>query len=187
MDPLRGATHKMPRPGLKRAQSCARLAHTGQARYDAYVAAAAAFAFAFAAAFNKSDYDVVSDALEHASSLMHDGRRPTKIRPEERKDVIDRRTTAATAPGTGPTATHRSSKLFLYPSGNAAAAIRSSRSHRTNQSGHMSDPRVSTPVFGLVPVASSRPHSNCCVFGGMTASLKSAPVMISASLMVDVR
>ena len=117
MDPLRGATHKMPRPGLKRAQSCARLAHTGQARYDAYVAAAAAFAFAAAfaaaAAFNKSDYDVVSDALEHASSLMHDGRRPTKIRPEERKDVIDRRTTAATAPGTGPTATHRPSN-FSY-------------------------------------------------------------------------
>ena len=112
MDPLRGATHKMPRPGLTRAQSCARLAHTGQARYDAYVAAAAAFAFAAAfaaaAAFNKSDYDVVSDALEHASSLMHDGRRPTKIRPEERKDVIDRRTTAAA------TATHRPSKLFLY-------------------------------------------------------------------------
>ena len=182
MDPLRGSTQKMPRPGLKWAQSCALLAHTGQARYDAYVAAAFAFAFAFAfAAFNKSDYDVVSDALEHASSLMHGGRRPTKIRPEERKDVIDRRTTAAA------TATHRPSKLFLYPSGNAAAAFRSSRSHRTNQSGHMSDPRVSTPVFGLVPVASSRPHSNCCVFGGMTASLKSAPVMISASLMVDVR
>ena len=114
MDPLRGSTQKMPRPGLKRAQSCALLAHTGQARYDAYVAAAFAFAFAFAAAaFNKSDYDVVSDALEHASSLMHDGRRPTKIRPEERKDVIDRRTTAATAPGTGPTATHRPSN-FSY-------------------------------------------------------------------------
>ena len=101
MDPLRGATHKMPRPGLKRAQSCARLAHTGQARHDAYVAFAFAFAFA---AFNKSDYDVVSDALEHASSLMHDGRRPTKIRPEERKDVIDRITTAAA------TATHRSAQ-----------------------------------------------------------------------------
>ena len=109
MDPLRGSTQKMPRPGLKWAQSCALLAHTGQARYDAYVAAAFAFAFAFAfAAFNKSDYDVVSDALEHASSLMHDGRRPIKIRPEERKDVIDRRTTAAA------TATHRPSKLFLY-------------------------------------------------------------------------
>eukprot|EP00965_Chrysotila_dentata_P153432 5071876-Pleurochrysis_carterae.AAC.3 len=42
--------------------------------------------------------------------------------------------------------------------------------------GHISDSLVSTPVFELVPVASLRSHRIRCVYVGITASLKSAPL-----------
>ena len=46
---------------------------------------------------------------------------------------------------------------------------------------------MSAPVVGFLPIASALAHSAFCVGSGMTASVKSAPLMDSASAMVFVR
>ena len=70
------------------------------------------------------------------------------------------------------------------PCGIPSTKKRISYAEAVDQSGHMSDSRVSTLVVGLTPFASSRPHRPFSVFSGITASEKSTPVTLSESRIV---